>query len=296
MYEPEWRYPATAAEAAEILLDEGGEARVVAGATDLALHIRDGSARPRVLVDAGTIRDLPGVELRPEDDVVGRMEIGATVTHATLARHPLVLEHVPVLAAACRTVGSPQIRARGTIGGNLVNASPAADGAVALLALDAAAWVQSTSEHASDAAGLPLDRFFRGPGETVLRNDEFLGGVTFDCPSKSARSVYLKAGQRNALAIAIVSVAVIYEPDDGLVRIALGSVAPTPVRATVAEELFEEKWPATGDRETIIDAVASRAAASASPIDDVRSGAVYRRTLVESMTRTALRRLCLPQK
>jgi len=140
---------------------------------------------------------------------------------------------------------------------------------------------------------LPLEGFFTGPGETVLRPHELIRGIAFDCPPPGARSVYLKAGQRNALAIAIVSVAVIHEPDGGLVRIALGSVAPTPIRAREAEDLFLSEWDAATDRPALIDGVAKRTAACASPIDDVRASARYRTMLVEAMARDALRRVCL---
>ncbi len=290
---PRWESPATLAEAAEILRDAAGSARAIAGGTDLAVRIRRAEERPDVLVDLGRIENSDGVELRPEAGAIGRMEIGALATHATLAEHPLVREHANVLAEACRTVGAPQVRSRGTIGGNLANASPAADGVVALLALDAAVWVQSASSCAGDAGAVPIVDFLTGPGESVLRDDELIGGIVFDRPSPAARSVYVKAGQRNALAIAIASVAAIFEPDAGIVRIALGSVAPTPVRAGDAEALFESDWRGGADPETLFDAVAAAAAAASSPIDDVRATARYRRILTEALTRSALDRICL---
>ncbi len=294
MYEPTWKFPTTALEAAEILREAAGAATPIAGGTDLTVRLRKGEERPAVLIDLAGIEEFGGVELTPDPDAVGQMTIGALVTHGALAADDLVHEHVPLLADACATVGSPQIRSRGTIGGNVANASPAADAAVALLALDAAVRVVSADDCEGDRGGLPLEGFFTGPGETVLRDDELVGAISFDGPAKSARSVYLKAGQRNALAIAIVSVAALYEPEAGLVRVALGSVAPTPVRAGDAEGLFEAEWPA-GDCEAVIDAVAVLAARRTSCIDDVRASGKYRRILVEALTRSALRQLCLTQ-
>ena len=292
MYEPTWTFPTTALEAAEILREAAGAATPIAGGTDLTVRLRKGEERPAVLVDLAGIEEFGGVELTPDPDAVGQMTIGALATHGALAADALVREHAPLLAEACATVGSPQIRSRGTIGGNVANASPAGDGAVALLALDAAVRVVSADDCEGDRGGLPLEGFFTGPGETVLREDELIGWVSFDCPAKSARSVYLKAGQRNALAIAIVSVAALYEPEAGLIRIALGSVAPTPVRAREAEELFETEWP-TGDCEAVIDAVAARAVDCSNTIDDLRASGEYRRILVEALTKSALGQLCL---
>jgi CO/xanthine dehydrogenase FAD-binding subunit len=292
MYEPAWKFPTTALEAAEILREAAGRATPIAGGTDLTARLRSGDERPEVLVDLAGIEEFGGVDLTPDPDAVGQMTMGALNTHGALARDDLVRQHVPLLAEACATVGSPQIRSRGTVGGNVANASPAADAAVALLALDAAVRVVSADDCEGDRAGLPLEGFFTGPGETVLRDDELIADISFDCPAESARSLYLKAGQRKALAIAIVSVAALYEPEAGLVRIALGSVAPTAVRARDAENLFESEWPA-GDCEAVIDAVAARAVGSASCIDDVRASGRYRRILIETLTRSALRRLCL---
>jgi CO/xanthine dehydrogenase FAD-binding subunit len=198
-----------------------------------------------------------------------------------------------VLSAACRTVGAPQIRARGTIGGNIANASPAADGAVALVALGASVVIESKIDGRRE---VPLVDFFTGPGETVLRPDELVTGVMFDRPTDEARSAYKKAGQRNALAIAVASVAATHEPGTGTVSIALGSVAPTPIRATEAERVFAEGWPdAAGSepgRHELFREVAAAATGAASPIDDIRASAWYRTVLIEVLTRRALEEVC----
>lgn len=287
MYEPEWRLPKSKGEALAVLAGAGGDAAAVAGGTDIAPLITGGSRRPRVLVDLGGVVDMSYLSVG--DDSI---DIGALATHGTLCGDERVLNGAAVLSSACRTVGAPQIRARGTIGGNLANGSPAADGVVALVALDARAIVESEGRGRRD---VPLSEFLVGPGQTVLGPDELVTGVTFDRPSGEARGAYRKAGQRNALAIAVASVAVVHEPGAGTVRIALGSVAPTPVRATKAEELFAAGWSeaknAPGLRELIRETAAA-AVRAASPIDDVRASAWYRTTLVEVLTRRALEQAC----
>ncbi len=284
MYQPTWHRPRTVHEASRILAEEGGRARVIAGGTDLAVQIASGAERPEVLVDLGLVSELSSV-----DSSEGRVRVGATVTHATLASHPVLLERASVLAEAGRFVGSPHIRCRGTIGGNVANASPAADATAALLALDAVALVRSAG---GDRRDVPLEAFFEGPGETVLETTDLLEGFEFDLPREGARSVYLKAGQRNALAIAIVSVAAVFNPLEGSVRLALGSVAPTPVRAEAAERLFAEEWRGCSPSVELLGDVASKVVEATSCIDDVRARASYRRRLAAVLARRALGSLC----
>jgi carbon-monoxide dehydrogenase medium subunit len=289
MYEPQWKRPTSKAEALAVLGDVGEDAVVVAGGTDIAPLISKCRIRPRLLVDISRVDDLKLLNVGPGSKG-GSAAIGAMVTHGALARDEGVSEVAHVLAAACRTVGAPQVRARGTIGGNVANASPAADGAVALVALGASAVVESDGNGRRE---VPLPEFFLGPGQTVLRPGELVTGITFAAPSSVARSAYRKAGQRNALAIAVVSVAAVHEPEAGTVRIALGSVAPTPIRATEAEKLFESGWLDASDRAELLGAVAAAAARDASPIDDIRASAWYRTVLVEVLTRRALEEVCL---
>lgn len=292
MYEPEWRTPASRDEALAVMADAAGNAVAVAGGTDIAPLVARRELTPPVLVDLSRVRDMRDIDVAAgagglEGD--GRCHVGALVTHAALAGDDAVSRFAQVLAEACRTVGGPQVRARGTIGGNVVNASPAADGAVALAALDASAVVES---EAGGRREVPLTGFFTGPGETVLRPDELVTGVTFDRLTERARGAYGKAGQRNALAIAVASVAVVCEPEFGTARIALGSVAPTPARAHEAEKLFRSGWTSGRSRDELLREVAAAAARCARPIDDVRASAWYRTVLVEVLTRRALVEAC----
>jgi CO/xanthine dehydrogenase FAD-binding subunit len=289
MYEPVWKSPSTLAEALDALAEAGAAGRAMAGGTDLAVQIANGQRRPDVLVDLGRLRELVGV--RQEGDGHERLVVGAATTHREVVGDGLVGEAVPLLADACRTVGAPQVRSRGTIGGNIANGSPAADAAVALLALDAVAVVEK-AEGGGAAREVHLAEIFREPGVTSLTEGELLTRVTVERPGPAARSAYLKAGPRNALAIAIVSVAADFDPDSGRLRMALGSVAPTPVRASEAESVFAGRWDGCAPSEELLRDVAEAAGRGASPISDVRASADYRLMLVEALTRRALEEIC----
>lgn len=292
MYEPAWKHPSSVEEALYDLADAGKSVKVIAGGTDLAIQLKKGESRPDVLVDMGRVDELRPIDDRRGDPAGPSLEIGALATHGALAGSEIIRESLPLLADACRTVGAPQIRARATVGGNLANGSPAADAAVALLALDAVTVLESNGEKRTSRE-VPAGEFLTGPGRTVLRDAELLTRVRVDVPAGSSRAVYIKAGQRNALAIAIVSVAAVFDPETGSVRIALGSVAPMPVRASGAESLFGEEWNGCSSPEELIEAVAVEAVRSASPISDVRASAEYRTILVEALTRRALKEICL---
>ncbi len=296
MYEPKWVFPRTIDDSLEALADESAHA--IAGATDLAVRIRADHGGPATLVDLTGVPELARVAVDGDT-----LTIGAAATHAAVTRHDAVRQRVAVLAEACGTVGAPQVRARGTIGGNLANASPAADATGALAALDAVAHARSTRGERE----IPVTGLFAGPGQLRLEPDELLTHVTLELPPPGASSVYKKLGQRKALAIAIASVAVTFDPTACAVRIALGSVAPTVVRAEQAESTFAGRWSGVvgeggvagqGCRDEVmglIEEVAAQAAGASSPIDDVRASAEYRTILVRELTRTALEELCLAE-
>ena len=283
MYEPRWLRPRSVDECIEMLGEKPTSKRLIAGGTDLAVRIGAGVERPPVLVDLGLVDELR--TLRVDGD---RVVLGSAVTHGAIAGSDALASRARALTQACRAVGSPQIRSRATIGGNIANASPAADGATALLVLDAEARVRRPD---GSERAVPLERFFKGPGECCLESCDLLEAVEFDLPPEGVRSVYIKAGQRNALAIAIASVAAVLILGEG-VRIALGSVAPTPVRARGAESLFAETWGSGGDVDAILEEVAEKAVEASSCIEDVRATASYRRRLVRALTLRALREVC----
>jgi CO/xanthine dehydrogenase FAD-binding subunit len=282
----DYHRPRSLEEAVELLSTLGDDATILAGGTDLIPQLRRAGARPRAIVDIGQLTALRAVDLTDN-----RLRIGALATHEALATSDAVLNTAPELAAACRAIAAPPVRNRGTIGGNLANASPAADTAPPLLALDA-------KLHLASGRGkreVAIADFFVGPGETRLQRGELITAVSIEPPAAPSASVFLKYGKRNALAIAVVSVAVrVTLADDRVhvsdVRIALGSVAPTPMRAHDAERLL---CGTKGEPGQIAQA-AKRAAEATQPITDIRATADYRRlltsVLVERAVTTALER------
>lgn len=287
MYEPEWVFPDSVSGALSILRSAGGRARVIAGGTDLAVAIKNRALLPEVLVDLGRVPELSHVK-----EEGGDLVIGACVTHGALAaRGPS--GGLDALSSACAAVGAPQIRARGTVGGNVANGSPAADAAVALMALDARVRVARIHDAKPVSEERSLSDFMLAPGETSLGEDEMVTHLVLKRPPVGTRGAYAKVGQRNALAIAIVSAAVVYDPEVGGIRIAIGSAAPTPVRATEAERLFEADWRGAKDRDALVREVARKAEEATRPISDVRATAEYRRALARALVERTVRDLCM---
>jgi CO/xanthine dehydrogenase FAD-binding subunit len=277
----EYLRPQGLEEALRALEERGSRAKILAGGTDLLVRMKDGAVKPDVVLDIGGLTELRGIHRRDK-----WVWIGPLTTHREVAASDLIRSHGPALAQGAGSVGSPQIRQRGTIGGNLVNASPAADTVPPLMALLAEAEVSSMRGR----RWLPVDSFFEGPGQTVLGPHELLTGLRFPVAADGRIvSRYEKFGTRNALSVAVTSVAAAarMEPDGKLtwVRIALGSVSPMVVRAPDAEQLL------TGQvlREELIVRAAQAAARQCCPIDDVRGSAWYRRQLVTALSARILR-------
>ena len=267
-------------EALGLLAGNTNALRVVAGATDLMLELERGQ-RPEVrgLVDISRVADLDRIVLG--DD--GWVHLGPLVTHNQCVASPLLVDRAYALARACWEVGAPQIRNRGTVCGNLVTASPANDAIPPLLALGAVLRVRSSRGERQ----LPLDTFYTGVRKTVLAPDEIVVDLAFPLPSAGTRSAFIKLSLRRAQAVSVVNVAVVVELRGGEVRqarIALGSVAPTVIRAYQAEEALvgEPLSPA------VVARASALAAQAASPIDDVRASAEYRREMVRVCTQRAL--------
>lgn len=258
--------------------EHGAHARVVAGATDLILRMRDGVLRPDLLIDLRRLA-LDAIELDGD-----ALRLGAYATHGQLLADPLVAAHLPALRQACSEFAGPPIRNRGTLGGNLVNASPAADLVPPLLAYDACVILDS----ADGRRELPLAAFFTGPGQTVLRPDEILTEVRLPLPPAGTGAEFIKLGQRRSMAISVVSVAARLSlgaaGEVQVARIALGAVAPTVVRAAAAEEALQGHAP-DADR---LRAAAGLAGGAATPISDPRASREYRARMVPVLVRRAL--------
>ena len=249
-------------EEALALKAEHPDAVPVAGGTDLWVAVNFGTARPPALLDLSRVD-----ELKTWSSDNGRVRVGAGVTFARIEKE---LAEFRPLAEASRSVGSPQIRNRATIGGNLATASPAGDSIPVLAAYGATVVVASRNGERSER----WDRFFTGPKRTTLAPDELIVGVEWQ--RVDAPGSFAKVGTRNAMVIAIAGLCLQLDPAARSLRLALGSVAPTVVRA---------------DRPLPDDEVAEfgrLAAAAATPIDDIRSSAGYRRHAVEVLARRAL--------
>jgi xanthine dehydrogenase iron-sulfur cluster and FAD-binding subunit A len=229
----------TIAEACGVLAEHGAEARVLAGGTDLLIELRRGSRKaPRVVLDISGVGELAGIA-----DSDGTITVGPLTTHADLARSGAVQQCAPLLAAAAAAIGSPQIRARGTVGGNIMNAAACADTVPPLIALGATVTLQS---HAGRRE-LPLAELFVKPYETKGRPDELLTSVRFPKLGPGARSAFIKLGRRNALAISRLSAAAILDfGADGRIieaRIVPGAAFPTWQRVAAAEQMLVGEKP-----------------------------------------------------
>jgi CO/xanthine dehydrogenase FAD-binding subunit len=254
----------------------------LAGGTDLMVEINFDRRRPEALLDLTPISELADWSI--ED---GQLVLGATLPYARVITE--LGNRLPGLAMASRTIGSPQIRSRGSIGGNLGSASPAGDSHPVLLALNATVEVAS----ARGSRLIPVDDFYLGPKRSALAPDELIRAVRI--PEGSGPCQFAKVGTRNAMVIAVCSFAVALHPATGSVRTGIGSAAPTPVRAPDAEAFLAGELGSTGgweSRAELSAGVAARfgelVAAAASPIDDVRGTARYRRQALAVLARRTL--------
>jgi CO/xanthine dehydrogenase FAD-binding subunit len=262
---------------------EHPNAVVVAGGTDVLVDVNFERLHPDVVLDVTRVPELAGWR---RDN--GRLRLGATLTYRELV-HDLANE-LPALAMAARTVGSPPIRNRGTIGGNLGSASPAGDCHPPLLA--AGAEVELASAHGIRT--VPVGAYFLGPKRSVLEGDELITAVLL--PAATGPEVFAKIGTRNAMVIAVCSLAVALHPGESRVSTGIGSAGPTPLRATEAEQFAADAitemdgWASPSALSpALADRFAELVAAAAQPIDDVRGTAAYRRHALEVLARRALR-------
>ena len=269
--------PGTLAEALEARAAHP-EAVPIAGGTDLMVAVNFGRLRPDSLLDLSGVAELARWERRN-----GSLRIGAGATFAQIARD---LGEFPPLVQAARTVGSPQIRNRATIGGNLGTASPAGDALPVLAAYDGEVLLASTRSERR----LRWDEFLLGPKRSALAADELIVGVEW--PLVDGPGSFAKVGTRNAMVIAIANVALVLDVVARSVRVALGSVGPTVLRAPEAEAYAAEALDWDDPQRPLPGQTAAEfgvlAAAAASPIDDVRGTAAYRRHAVGVLARRAL--------
>jgi carbon-monoxide dehydrogenase medium subunit len=269
-------------EALELLAQYQGEARVIAGGTDLLIEIERGQRTGiKALIDISRIPDLDRIELKD-----GVIHLGALVTHNDAIVSDLIVGRALPLAQACWEVGAPQIRTRATIAGNLITASPANDTITPLRALGAAVVLASKSGERR----VPLAEFHTGLRKSVMRPDELMTAIEMTPLAEQERGIFLKLGLRRAQAISVVNCAAVLGFDgERIIRasIALGSVAPTIIRIESVETFLIGR---TLTREVIAEA-GRMAAALVKPIDDVRGTAAYRVEMVRVLVVRALRAL-----
>ena len=269
--------PQTLAEALEIKA-EHPDSVPLTGGTDLMVAINFGHTRPAAVLDLTAVPELR--EWAPDD---GRVRVGAGVTYTRLIEE--LGEALPGLAIASRTVGSPQIRNRGTVGGNLATASPAGDGLPPLYT--AGAVVELASVRGSRR--VPVAQFVTGPKRTCIEPDELI--AAFDLPAATGPQQFAKVGTRNAMVIAVCSVALAIWPDQRRVAACIGSAGPTPLVATEAERFIAGELDWDGGRPIPDEALArfgELVGAAARPIDDVRGTARYRGHAVGVLGRRTL--------
>jgi xanthine dehydrogenase FAD-binding subunit len=254
------------------------EAQILCGGTDLLVKMRSKLIQPRFLLDISEVEELRGIR-----EGNGEIEIGAAVTESEIIASK-VAERLPLLVTALLQLGSVQIRNRGTLGGNLVNASPAADSAIPLLLYDAEVMLRS----AGNERRVSVEDFLRGPGKTALAPGEFLRSIAIPIPSEKFSQFLHKVGRRKALTIAIASLGALLRMEDGTVkaiRLAAGSVAPTPIRLHRVEEFL------IGSKltDSVIASARELASSAVSPIDDIRASADYRRQVIGDLLARLLR-------
>jgi CO/xanthine dehydrogenase FAD-binding subunit len=257
---------------------EHPEALPIAGGTDVMVELNFDRVRPQAMLD---LTRVP--ELREWGAENGRLRVGAGVSYTRIIDE--LGDRLPSLAVASRTVGSPQIRNRGTVGGNLGTASPAGDGLPPLYVSGAEVELASVD----GVRRVAIDDFITGPKRTCARGDELISA--FVLPAAAGAQQFAKIGTRNAMVIAVCSLALAIWPERRAVRVCIGSAGPTPLRAAEAEALAEAglDWDGLGPADDAVTAqFGELVAAAAQPIDDVRGSAAYRRHAIGVLARRTL--------
>jgi len=267
-------------EALEILTECGKEIKVIAGGTDLLIQYYDRLYEVNSWLDLKNIKELKEIKIHQN-----QMEIGAIVTHTQLEKSEDIKKYFPILSQVAADIGSPQIRNRGTIGGNIVNASPAGDLLAPLMAYKAKFKLLSDK----DETLIPAENFFLGPKKTILRPDQLLAQIILPLPMKKTYGCWIKIGKRKALIIATITLALAVEMDENNkiikdVRTCLGSVAPTPI------EIKEIRKKMVGKNFDQLDftKLGQIVEDKISPIDDIRGTREYRKDVAKNIMINAL--------
>jgi carbon-monoxide dehydrogenase medium subunit len=276
---PTYFSPNSVGEAISLLSKYGDKARVISGGTDLLVQMKRNVLLPNYLISVNNIRDLDYIMY----DQTNGLRIGALTTIGNVANSPLIQGKFSVLAQGASLLGTPAIKNQGTIGGNLCNAAPSADIAPPLIVLGALAKFAGTDGERI----VPIEDFFVGPGATIMKHHQLLLEIQIPDPRLRSGGAYIKQTRGRGADLAVVGVAAFVVMDGeviGDVKIALGAVAPTPIRARRAETIL--KGMKLNDK--LLDESGQVASYEGKPIDDVRSSADYRRRLVVVLTKRAV--------
>jgi len=274
--------PKTVAEAVGLL--RGEDARVLAGGTDLIAQMREGRRRIGRLVDVKGIRELGAVATLSEGGVMIGAAAGATV----VSRHGAIANNYPAVAQSARLIGGVQVQNRASLGGNICNGAPSADGVPALICHAAAARIAGPA----GTRQVPLEELFVGPGKTAVEPGELLVSIVLSPPVRRSAATYLRFTPRREMDIAVAGAGTFVRLDQqGIIaeaRVVLASVGPVPMRAPSAERRLAGERPSRA----LLEEAGRRAAHDARPISDTRGSADYRRSLVAVMTTRALGDCC----
>jgi len=277
MQEFNYYRPETITELKECLSQPG--ARILAGGTDIVPRMRQGKFSAPILVDTSGVKAMRFIE-----DQGSEIVLGALTTHQEIVDSPLLQNINPALVTAAESIGCQQTRCRGTLGGNIANASPAADSLPPLLIFDATLFLQSLEGERR----IPLEEFLFGPGKTDLREGEFIHSISFKPMIGSWGAAFIKVGKRSGMAISVANTAVAVELNDkgkiSDIRLALGSVAPTVIRCRKIEQALLGKEP----EPALMKEIHKACQEEISPITDIRSTAEYREHAAEVIIHRAL--------
>ena len=271
--------PTTVDEAISLFVKYGEKSRFMAGGTDVIVKVKDGWMAPDYLISLKKINELNALEI---NEGTKELTIGATVTHATLENSGVIRNKYPIIYDAVSNIGSQQVRNIGTIGGNLINAVPSADGAVPMIALDGSALLEGPDGERST----PVIDLFLGPYKTILKPGELLKKITIPPQEPNTGSAYIKFGRREAMELPLIGIGVLLVLEDDLetckrARIVLGVAAPTPMRAYKAEDSLAGKKLS----EDLL-ATAGKIAADESKVrDSVRGQAWHRKEMIRVQVR-----------
>ncbi len=281
MISTEYVKPGDLSDLRQVMAEYKARATVIAGGTNLIPEMRNGEESPELLID---ISDMTELSFIRENN--GSIAIGAATTIAEVASSPVLLDNSPILASAAKQLGNPLTRNRATLGGNLANASPCADTAPPLLALDAAVEILSPG---GKTRQVPLNKFFHGYKFTDLVKGEVLTGITFPRPNASTEGSHTKIGLRNAASICVASIAVMLDMDGKTcrkARVAAGSVAPIPMRAYRVEKFLEGKE----INATLLEECMAVVKEEISPISDIRGSLEYRSYVTAMILKRCIKR------